>query len=153
MYSKVASSQLRQGFWTAFGLYMNPVVSAEGERLGWLNYKTGEKGVFFRMTADNKKATIAIELNQTDAAIREMYFDQFREVKSILEGYTGESWTWKLHDRTEDGKVVSRIYRELAGVSIYNKDQWPDLISFFKQRIMALDAFWSDVKFRFEALR
>jgi hypothetical protein len=43
MYSKDQASQLKQEFWTAFGQYMGPVLSAEGLRTNWINYKTGVK--------------------------------------------------------------------------------------------------------------
>ena len=49
MYSKAEATQLRQAFWTAFGQYMAPVPSAEGETTNWINYKTGFKHLYFRM--------------------------------------------------------------------------------------------------------
>jgi hypothetical protein len=48
---------------------------------------------------------------------------------------------------------VSRIYKEITGVSVFNKDHWPDLISFFKPRIIALDSFWENAKYGFEDLK
>ena len=51
MFSKQESSQLKKEFWTAFGLYMKPVPFAEGEKNNWVNYKTGEKHLAFRMDA------------------------------------------------------------------------------------------------------
>ena len=53
----------------------------------------------------------------------------------------------------ENGKIVSQIYQELAGKSVFNKNDWSDLISFFKPRIMALDAFWENAKYAFDELR
>ena len=70
MYSKQEASQLRQAFWTAFGQYMLPVPSGEGEKVNWTNYKTGEKDLYFRMNADNKQATIAIELTHKDEGVQ-----------------------------------------------------------------------------------
>jgi hypothetical protein len=56
-----------------------------------------------------------------------------------------------LHD-TQNNRVISRIYKTLPNVSVYNKAQWPELISFFKPRIMALDRFWENAKFVFDGL-
>ena len=56
---------------------------------------------------------------------------------------------WDLHI-TDNGKVVSRIFTELAGTNIFEKDHWPGLITFFKQRIIKLDEFWSQVKDGFD---
>ena len=84
MFSKQEASKLRQEFWTAFGLYLSPLLSSEGERINWLNYKTGVRHVSFRMQADNRKASIAIELSHSDAVIREIYFEQFTAVRQII---------------------------------------------------------------------
>ena len=84
MYSKQEASQLRQEFWTAFGQYMSPVLSSEGEKINWINYKTGEKDIFFRINADNKKASIAIELTHKDVGVQELYFEQFQQLKKAL---------------------------------------------------------------------
>ncbi|TKK68542.1 DUF4268 domain-containing protein [Ilyomonas limi] len=153
MYSKQEASQLRQEFWTAFGQYMSPVLSGEGEKINWINYKTGEKDIYFRMNADNKKASIGIELTHKDADIQALYFEQFKQLKSLLQNALPGKWTWLLHARNEQGKTISRIYTEIENVSIFKKDDWPQLISFFKPRIMALDEFWSTAKYVFEAMR
>ena len=153
MYSKQEAAQLKQAFWTVFGQYMAPVFSAEGEKINWVNYKTGEKNIQFRMTADNRKAEIAIALTHKDREIQQLYYEQFLELKKMLETATGEGWHWQLHTADEWDRTQSRIYTEKAGVSIFNKEDWPELIAFFKQRMIALDDFWSNVKYRFEGLR
>ncbi|HEY0677799.1 MAG TPA: DUF4268 domain-containing protein [Chitinophagaceae bacterium] len=153
MYSKQESSRLRQEFWTVFGRYMNPVISAEGERVNWINYKTGEKHVFFRMEAGSNLATIAIELTHPDHSIQQLYFEHFLQLKHVLESELGEPWEWQLHVTDEQGRTISRIYKQISNVSLFRKDDWPALISFFKERLIALDSFWSNVKYGFEALR
>ena len=153
MYTRQEASRIRQEFWTTFGQYMLPVLSAEGEKATWLNYKTGEKNIYFRMNADNKKASIGIELSHKDPEIQQLYFEQFKELKHLLHTALGEEWTWTLHTTDEYGKTISRIYTELDGVNIFKKEDWPRLISFFKPRIIALDDFWSSAKYGFEALR
>ena len=153
MYPKQQVSQLRQEFWTAFGRYMNPVLSAEGEKVNWINYKTGEKNIHFRMDAEHRSASIAIELTHADRSIQQLYYEHFQQLKHVLEKTLGEQWEWRLHLSDEHGRTISRIYTELDDVSLFNKEHWPELISFFKQRITALDAFWSKVKYGFEVLR
>lgn len=150
MYSKEQASQLRQAFWTAFGQYMGPVLSAEGLRTNWVNYKTGVKHIFFRMQADNKVASISIEITHPDKELQQLFFDQFATYKALLHSTLNEGWEWQLHTTNEYGKTISRIYKEISPVSIYQKEDWPQLISFFKPRIIALDEFWSDAKYAFE---
>ncbi len=70
---------------------MKPLVSADGQPVNWLNYKTGVKHIFFRMDAGNKQAGIAIEITHPDPLLREQLYNQFRQVKSILDQTTGKN--------------------------------------------------------------
>lgn len=153
MYSKAESTQLRQAFWTTFGQYMAPVPSAEGDTTNWINYKTGLKHVYFRLQADNHRARMAIELTHPDAGIRELFWEQFGELRTLLHDTLGETWTWEAEALDANNLPLSRIGTELASVNVFNRDDWPRLISFFKPRIMALDAFWADAQWSFEALK
>lgn len=105
------------------------------------------------MRADKRVASIAIELSHPDAEVQELFFDQFTELKQVLHSHIGEEWEWLLHTTDEDGKTISRIYKEITPVSVFNQDDWPTLISFFKPRIIALDAFWCDAHYSFEGLK
>ncbi len=153
MYSKAEATQLRQAFWTALGQYMAPVPSAEGDTTNWINYKTGLRHVYFRMQADHRRATIAIELNHPDAGIRELFFEQFLELKTLLHEALGESWTWEPAATDAQGLPFGRIYKELSPANMFSRDDWPALISFFKPRLIALDAFWTDAQYAFEGLK
>ena len=153
MYSKDEVSQLKQAFWTTFGQYISPQLSAEGLKVNWVNYKTGIKYLYFRMEAGKRSASISIEIAHPDAGIQELFFEQFLELKNILHSTLNEDWEWQLHEMREDGKTISRIVRKLYNVSIFNKNDWPALISFFKPRIIALDEFWSDAKYVFDTLK
>jgi hypothetical protein len=153
MYSRKEASELRQAFWTAFGQYMQPIPGAEGERVNWINYKTGEKGISFRMDADKRTASVAIVLSHKDAGMRQIYFEQFEQLRPAFLQATGEEWDWLPEAYDEWGAPTSRIACSREGLNIFRKEDWPELITFFKPRIMALDAFWSEVKYFFEALR
>jgi hypothetical protein len=153
MYSRREVSELKQEFWTKFGQYMSPVPSSEGVKINWVNYKTGEKNILFKMMADNKSAIIAIELNHPDIAVQQLVYEQFLQMKNLLHSTLHEEWNWQHPLYDEHGKLITRIYKVLEGKSIYKKDDWPDLIEFFKKRIMALDEFWSSGKYAFEAFR
>jgi len=153
MFSKQEASQFRKEFWTAFGRYMKPIPSAEGEKINWLNYKTGEKNIYFKMGAEGENASITIEIAHANKEIQQLYFEQFQQLRKMLFDCLGEEWIWELHKPDQYEKITSRIYKEISSVSIFNKADWPALISFFKPRIVALDEFWSSAKYGFEALR
>ena len=151
MYSKDQASKLKQEFWTDFGQYMGPVLSADGLRINWINYRTGVKQIYFKMQADSKMATISIDITHPDKELQNLFFDQFIAYKTPLQNTLGEEWQWDLHTTDEFGKCISRIHKQLAPASIFQKEDGPRLISFFKPRIIALDEFWSSAKFAFEA--
>lgn len=105
------------------------------------------------MDADNKGATIGVFITHTDKGIQELYYEQFAELKKIFRTIIGEEWEWQKWVKDEYGKTTSKILISIDKVSIFRKEDWPALIGFFKPRIIALDEFWSNVKFAFEALK
>jgi hypothetical protein len=150
MYSKAESSRIRKEFWTTFGQYMKPVPSATGEKKNWQNYKTGVKDIYFRMNAEKNSASIGIELAHPDLELQQLFFDQFMSLRRLLESETGEHWNWVSHQEDGYGKVTSKIEISITGVNVMEERDWPELISFLKPRIIALDAFWANVKPAFE---
>ena len=60
MYNRNEHAKIKQEFWTSFGRYMMLVQSAGIEKVNWVNYKTGIKGVFFKMDVGISEAVIAI---------------------------------------------------------------------------------------------
>ena len=153
MFSREEASRKKEQFWTAFGRYMSPVPSAEGEKINWVNYHTGLKDVYFRMDVTNKSATISISLEHRDPILRELFFEQFLELRTLLHVTLQEEWEWPRQTQVQERKESSRIYKTLEGVSVFNPDHWSELISFFKPRIITLDEFWADAKYSFESLR
>lgn len=152
MYSKEEASKIRQQFWITFGKYLKPIPSAEGLPINWINYKTGVKNVFFRMNADQRHTVIAIELTHGDEETRNEFIAQFKAVKLLFTAAVNEEWEWEENTTNEFGAPMSRISKTLQDVSIYNQQNWPELISFLKPRIIALDQFWVEVKPLFEGL-
>ena len=150
MYSKAERSAIRKEFWIKFGQYMKPVPSASGFRVNWPNYKTGIRDIYFRMKAEQGFASIGIEITHTDEELQELYFDQFVQLKKILQTSLGEDWDWKLVVLNEFEQPVSKIEKVLTGVDVMNEQDWPAIISFLKPRIIGLDDFWDQVKPGFE---
>lgn len=152
MFTREEASAIKQAFWKAFGQYMALNTSAEGLRINWINYKTGIRYLAFKMDADHKMASVAIEISHPDDDIRELMYLQFEALKHLLEASTGEAWLWE-RDAAQQGRMVSRISITESGKNIFKQEDWPDLISFLKPRIVALDQFWSDAQYGFELFR
>ena len=144
MYTKQEISRQKQVFWTAFGKYMKPVLSADGEAISWLNYKTGKKSIHFRMDVDSRRAVVAVVMDDRS------FFDQFKQLSRIFEETLEEdNWVWKQDDIDEHGRSISTILKQLSDVNIFRSEDWPAIISFLKPRIIALDAFWCMARYQF----
>lgn len=152
MYGKEESAAIRKEFWTVFGQYMSHQRSAEGLKVNWINYRTGIKDIYFRSDITRKEAYIGIELHHNDDGIRELFFEQFLELKTYLHSVLDEEWHWEKQIYNDAEKVISSISTSTIGYSIYNKEHWPELIRFLKPRIIKLDEFWADAKYSFNAL-
>lgn len=152
MYTKAEAAQRRQAFWTAFGQYMAPVPNADGEPTNWVNYRTGIKHIRVRLAADQRHATIALELTHPDAGLRALYYEQLQELRPVLHEMAGDDWAWEADVPNENYQTVSRISQTLTSANLFERDDWPALISFFKPRLVALDAFWSQARWGFEEL-
>src|SRR4051812_20016233 len=127
MYTKQQASAIRQKFWTAFGQYMVPVPSAAGEKINWVNYKTGVKAVSFRMNADNNKAFVAIEIYSSDPVLQKQYFDLFISLKKSFEKIAGKNFDYKESFITETGKTIGSIRAELNNINIFRENEWPEI--------------------------
>jgi len=153
MYTREEISKQKQAFWTAFGKYMQPVLSAEGLPVSWLNYKTGVGGIHFKMDADRDRAAIKIQLSNSDAATRRLHYGQLLQLKGMLNETLGEEdWVWAPAEEDEYGKTISTVGKTLLGVNIHQQSDWGAIISFLKPRIIALDEFWSMARYSFEGL-
>src|ERR1700743_3148227 len=110
MYTKQEISKQKQAFWTAFGRYMKPVLSADGEAISWLNYKTGNKNVSFKMEVDSGRAVLSVVIDHPDRETRELYFDRFLQWKDLFEETLEEAdWTWRRADTDEHGRSTSTL--------------------------------------------
>jgi hypothetical protein len=149
MYSKEQSSKLKAQFWTSFGQYMKPIPGASGETVNWINYKTGIRHIQFKMDADTKRAVISIEISNPQDEERLAYYNRFLSLKKLLDSTTGLTWDW-IETKQNEHRSISSISRQLDGVNILNQSNWPEIISFLKPGIIALDQFWDLVKDGFE---
>ncbi|HSN59996.1 MAG TPA: DUF4268 domain-containing protein [Ferruginibacter sp.] len=152
MYTREQASQIKQAFWTSFGKYMAPVLSAEGEKINWINYKTGIRNLSFKMNASSKDAAIAIEITHKDPDYAQKLYDQFLLLQQMLAKELGEKWQWEQNVENESQQPVSRISSTLKDCNIFKDSDWPAVISFLKPRIISLDKFWSDHKMIFEMI-
>ncbi|RYG06290.1 MAG: DUF4268 domain-containing protein [Chitinophagaceae bacterium] len=142
MYNK----KLVEEFWSTFGKYMSLQPGANGAKVNWINYKTGIRYVQFKLFADDKTASLTVELSNPDPGVQQMLFTQIMNDRQMLESFTNEKWIWTPSVVTGGGNIISLFSQELREVNVYVKSDWPAIISFFKPLLTGLDLFWSEQK-------
>lgn len=141
MWSKEEAKEKRIRFFTNFGIYMKRHEATFGEKIKWVNYKTGVKSIKFRIEANNKTARVCIDIENKDSGIRALFTEQFKELKTLLEENTGEL-IWLNSYQYNPDREITRIYTELDGFSINNEDHWGDIYYFFEDKLIGLHNFW-----------
>ncbi len=144
MLSRHDRKQLNTEFYTALGLMLQDDFSATGRRIKWTNYKTGVKDIYLRMEADGNGARICIDLQHRDEGIRQLFWEQFQEVKALLKSELGNELIWHEQFFKPDGTEISRIEKRLNEGNLYNRETWPILLPFLKENLLAFDRFWAD---------
>ncbi|WP_292949015.1 DUF4268 domain-containing protein [Olleya sp. UBA1516] len=137
MFSKEESRQIKELFWTSFG---------KSFPRKWILYNTKLKGLSLKFYFDNKKALIALDL-EDDLENRINYWEKLVALKSILmDDYLPEA----IYDEEfllDNGKEISRIYVPLGHkVSIHNKNTWQEVMVFFNTHMSLLEAFFEEYK-------
>ena len=150
MYTNEEASAIRQQFWTCFGQYMAPVPSLSYEKVNWINYKTGIKGISFKMDADKNSATAAIEIRLPNKELQHQYFSIFTKFAKQFKQIVGTQWVHDIDFVNEYDQHASKIFITLNGVNIFNKNDWPTIITFLKRNIISLNNFWNEYKPAFE---
>lgn len=129
MFSKAEAQKIKKEFWTAF---------AEAYPRKWMLYDTKIKDVSFKFHVDNKKAMVMMDIEPREDEKRIIYFEKMESLKAILHDDFLPEALFERNFYLENGKVISRIWVELHGISLYNMASWAAIFRFFN---ISMDAF------------
>ena len=133
MFSKEEALQIKKEFWIVF---------AEEYPRKWLLYNTKIKDVTFKFYVDNKKAQVLLDIEPKDEEKRKIYYEKVESLKTILlEDYLDDV-IFERNFYLETGKVISRLWVEKTGISINNKNTWPEVFDFFAEKMDAFERFF-----------
>ncbi len=137
MFSKEESRRLRQEFWISFG---------KSFPRKWILYNTKLKGFSFKFHFDNKKALVALDL-EDDLENRITYWEKLQTLKSILLDTFLPDAIFEEEYVLDNKKEISRIYVVLnKKVSIHNKNSWQEVMEFFNENMGLFEAFFLEYK-------
>ena len=141
MFSREEKKSLNTTFFNQFVRHMSRHHSKGGGGGRWESYKTGVKGLYFRMLTAPVVA-IAIDIQQKDPEIRALLYYQFVELRRLLEAECGDEVNYEQSHYLESGLEVSRISITLENTYFYDKEQWTAILNWFEMNLLGLDAFW-----------
>ena len=135
MYSKQENQQLKQEFWVAF---------AEKYPRKWVLYDTKIKDFSFKFFVDNTKAQVSIDIELKNDAKRLAYFEKIVALKNILEDEFIKNLVYQKNYSLENGKTTSRIWVELLGITVSNRQYWNEIFDFFHEKMNCLELFYAE---------
>ena len=105
MFSREEKKSLNTTFFNQFVRHMSRHHSKGGGGGRWESYKTGVKGLYFRMLTA-PVVGIAIDIQQKDPEIRALLYDQFVELRRLLEAEWGDGVNYEQSHYLESGLEV-----------------------------------------------
>lgn len=144
MYSKEERKAIKQIFWKGFKAEMNKFPSSNGKRINWINYPTKLKVLYVRCDVDCERATFSIDIQVKDEGIRELIWEQFLELKTVLEQEIGSPGVWLTQNKNSAGQPINSIQWELEGVSVFKPTDETKIYSFLKKKLIGFDAFYQE---------
>ncbi len=146
MYSKEEAKALRQEFWDRFKT-MSAKRRARKKLPGnWIQTQTGVKALNLRFYVDREVVQVGIDLETRNMDKRIELYEKLESVQKILETAMEGPMIWEIEYIRENDKSVSRIYVQLEGVDIYNRDTWAETHRFMFEKMMKLEEFYREYR-------
>ena len=146
MLSKADRSSLNIEFWGLFKKHMRRHMSSNQRRINWLNYPTVIKHTYLRLHADSKSASIHFDIQFKDEGIRELFWHQLLELKSIINKNIKHPSIWNQHFHLEGTGYISRISWVLNDINYFEKTNWNEIHDFFENILCSFDLFYQEFK-------
>ncbi len=99
----------------------------------------------FKFSVDNKKAEVSLDIEMKDEIFRNAYYEKIWSLEDILKEFIGDFHKDE-HYSLENGKVISRIWVEKSGVSVFNKNTWQEIFEFLSTKWTALKGFTTNMR-------
>lgn len=146
MFSKEERKEKNTAFWKAFKDFSKKHQSTEGRRVNWVNYPTFVKPLYIRLHTDQNTARFSIEIQDKDDGIRNLIWEQFTELKKVLEAEMPSEGKWKINAENTANQEVGRIYWEIKGVNMYNLGDHKKIFNFLMNHLLGFDRFYAVYK-------
>lgn len=137
---------MREEFWDSFKQLSAGRRARKGLPGNWLLSQTGMKALNLRFHVDREVAQVGIDLETKNMDKRIELYERLESLKKLLEEAMESQLIWELEYIRENGKSVSRIYLQLEGVDIYNRETWARAHQFMYENMTKLEAFFREYR-------
>ncbi len=144
MFTKEEKKDLTKEFWGTLKEKLTVSGKMKGRNLDWMNYPNKINHLYFRMESTETYAKFCVDIQFLDAGVREVFFEQFEEFKTVLGELMPYELFWLKSYEHSNGRTIARIYSELNDVNIYNVNDWKQSQQFLHDCFIAFDEFWAD---------
>lgn len=146
MFSKEEAKELREEFWDQFKRMSSGRRPRKKLPGNWMLAQTGIKALNLRFHVDREVALVGIDLETRNMDKKIELYEKLESLKKLLEEAMESPLVWELEYIRENGKSVSRIYLQMEGVDIYNRDTWTEAHKFMFANMMKLEAFFLEYR-------
>lgn len=146
MLSKEEKKQWNIDFWKGFQKEMRSDLSTHFKGINWLKYPTGINKVHLRMICDSEGASLNYDIQFKDESIRDIFWEQLGELRKVIESIMSSPAVWSRNNLTSEGIVFDRIQWKSKKYDYYNRDNWPKLYLFLKNKLMEFHSFYGEFK-------
>jgi len=144
MFTKDEEKALRSAFWTSLTTKMQKHRSSTGRRINWFKYPTGLHDIYVRTEVDKHGCRICIDLQFKNDGIRELFYEQFLETKTVFENAMQSPVIWIPNFKHPYGTEVSRIMVENNTTNLFRQEDWPEMQEFIVTHLRRVDVYWED---------
>lgn len=142
MYTKEEAKALRVSFWDGFKQYCrrNRIYRK------WVLTGVRIKSVQLKFHADDRKALVLFQIDHRNDLRRYEVYECFLSYQTLFRQEAGDDLLWDEDYTGIEGCVVSAVYFELPGVSVYCPADWERIYAFFVAKMPLLESLYFDYR-------
>ena len=144
MFTKDEEKALRSAFWGSLTTKMQNYRSSTGRRVNWFKYPTGLNDIYIRTEVDQRGCRVCIDLQFKDEGIRELFYEQFLETKTVFESTLKSPVIWNPHFQHSYGTEIARVSVENNTTSLFRQEDWTEMQDFIVTHLRRIDEYWED---------
>ncbi|MCE3295743.1 MAG: hypothetical protein K0R65_1457 [Crocinitomicaceae bacterium] len=146
MLSKEALKEKNTAFWNDFKEFMRPIRSSNGRKMAWISYPTDIRHIYLRLHVSKSEVALQFDIQYKDATVRAVFWEQMNELKKVLTDEMGEEGEWIEHCWSDSVPDFCRIQWKREGLNYLKESDQPEIFEFFKEKLIAFDAFYQEFK-------